>query len=184
MPDYEDELVTRAQTAWFAVSTRSRQERPVASILDHLGIPTFLPLVTETHRWSDREKKVRVPLFPSYLFAQGPASKSWQIRVRRAKGVVGIVGNARGPVAVPDKEMEAIRCIWRQELPISRCVFQSEGKRVRIVGGELNGMEGILSGTGAEARLLFSIALIQRSVSISALECKFEATGGSSGIAA
>jgi len=51
--------------SWFAVWTRSRQEKVAASTLETLGVPHFLPLKSETRQWSDRKQKVSVPLFPS-----------------------------------------------------------------------------------------------------------------------
>ena len=55
---------------WFAVWSRSWHEKMVASTLISVGVTTFLTLVTEMHRWSDRRKSVDVPLFPGYVFVQ------------------------------------------------------------------------------------------------------------------
>jgi transcription antitermination factor NusG len=55
---------------WYAVWSRSRHEKMVASALTNVGVTTFLPLVSEMHRWSDRRKSVDVPLFPGYVFVQ------------------------------------------------------------------------------------------------------------------
>ena len=48
---------------WYAVQTRARHEKTVEQRLLERGVTTFLPLVTEVHRWSDRKKSVQVPLF-------------------------------------------------------------------------------------------------------------------------
>ena len=65
---------------WYAVWSRSRHEKMVAGALTNLGITTFLPLVTETHRWSDRRKSVDVPLFPGYVFVQIPNTAEAQLQ--------------------------------------------------------------------------------------------------------
>ena len=49
------------ESSWYAVSTRSRQEKVAAAMLDGLGIRYFLPLIEEARRWSDRQKVVSVP---------------------------------------------------------------------------------------------------------------------------
>ncbi len=61
---------------WYAVHTRARHERVIAQRLREQGINTFLPLVTEVHRWSDRRKSVEVPLFGCYVFVKLPRPES------------------------------------------------------------------------------------------------------------
>ena len=41
---------------WYAVFSRSRHEKIVATALTNTGVTTFLPLVSEMHSWSDRRK--------------------------------------------------------------------------------------------------------------------------------
>ena len=65
----------------------------VASALANVGVTTFLPLVTEMHRWSDRRSLVDVPLFPGYVFVQIPNSAEAQLQVLKTNGVVQLVGN-------------------------------------------------------------------------------------------
>ena len=51
---------------WYAVLTRARHEKAAAHRLGERGVPTFLPTVTEVHRWNDRKKTVELPLFSCY----------------------------------------------------------------------------------------------------------------------
>src|SRR5579863_10130212 len=46
--------VAASQPQWYAIHTRSQHEKAVVSHLKSEGIETFLPLVSEIHRWSDR----------------------------------------------------------------------------------------------------------------------------------
>ncbi len=57
-------------THWYAVHTRARHEKMVAERLLEQGVSTYLPLMRETHRWSDRKKVVELPLFSCYVFAR------------------------------------------------------------------------------------------------------------------
>ena len=68
---------------WFAVWTRSRQEKTSAAMLAALGVPHFLPLIDEERRWSDRKKMVSLPLFPGYLFVQIANSSEIQVCVQK-----------------------------------------------------------------------------------------------------
>ncbi len=55
-----------AQSKWYAVQTRARHEKVVAERLQEQGLTAFLPLIATVHRWSDRQKKVELPLFSCY----------------------------------------------------------------------------------------------------------------------
>src|SRR5258708_15133311 len=53
--------VSPTDLRWYAVRTRSRHEKIATQQLHTRGIETFLPVVTQIHRWSDRKKQVEVP---------------------------------------------------------------------------------------------------------------------------
>ena len=55
---------------WYAVYTTSRAEKKVKQRLDESGIENYLPLRTEIRIWSDRKKKVSLPLIPGYIFVR------------------------------------------------------------------------------------------------------------------
>lgn len=54
--------------SWYAVYTAARAEKKVKERLDQIGIENYLPLRTEYRVWSDRKKKVSVPLISGYIF--------------------------------------------------------------------------------------------------------------------
>src|ERR1035438_510039 len=119
---------------WYAVWSRSRHEKMVASALSNAGITNFLPLVTETHRWSDRRKSVDVPLFPGYVFVQIPNSPEAHLQVLKTSGVVQFVGNRQGAVPIDDKEISSVRTVTQQRIDCGPYPFlqvgQSEERRV------------------------------------------------------
>ena len=53
---------------WYVVRTKPQHEVKSAQYLEKLGVEVFCPVITEIHQWSDRRKKVTVPLFKSYIF--------------------------------------------------------------------------------------------------------------------
>jgi transcription antitermination factor NusG len=152
---------------WYAVSSRSRHETMVATALTNTGVTTFLPLVSEMHSWSDRRKLVDVPLFPGYVFVQIPNSAEAKLRVLKTSGVVQFVGNRKGAVPIQDKEISDVRAALEQKIGCSPYPFLQLGQRVRIRGGSLDGVEGILVGRDSATKLVISIELIQRSLAIS-----------------
>jgi len=169
---------------WYAVMSRSRHERLIAGALTSLGIRTLLPLVSETHRWSDRRKVVDVPLFPGYVFVQIPNSREAQVAVLRTTGVVRFVGNQSGALAIPDREIDDVRAVLSHKMNCSPFPFLKIGQRVRIVGGSLDGVEGILLRRDSEHKLVISIELIQRSLAVSVCNFDVEPVGNYAGVAA
>src|SRR5437870_13327455 len=55
---------------WYAIQTRYRFERKAAAQLQNKGIETFLPVIEESHRWSDRSTHIFVPLLSGYVFVR------------------------------------------------------------------------------------------------------------------
>lgn len=55
---------------WFVVKTLPRHEKKVAEQLEKLNYTTYLPLQTTWRMWSDRKKKVELPLIPSIVFVK------------------------------------------------------------------------------------------------------------------
>ena len=53
---------------WLVIYTKPRSEKKVSQRLKEMGIMIFCPTVTTVRQWSDRKKKVEVPLFNSYVF--------------------------------------------------------------------------------------------------------------------
>ena len=152
---------------WYAVFSRSRHERMVATALTNTGVTTFLPIVSEMHSWSDRRKLVDVPLFPGYVFVQIPNSPEAKLHVLKTSGVVQFVGNRQGAVSIPDKEISDVRAVLERKVSCSSHPFLEVGQRVRIRGGSLDGVEGILIGCDSASKLVISIELIQRSLAVS-----------------
>lgn len=152
---------------WFAVRTRSRQEKTAASMLHAFGIPNFLPLISEVHQWSDRSQAVATPMFKGYLFVRlGPAREP-RIQVLKTPGIAGLVGNQSGPLPIPDLEIESIRSVLAQRMHCSPHPFLAVGKRVRVVCGPLAGVEGTLVRANADCKLVISVEMIQQSIAIS-----------------
>ena len=165
---------------WYAVFSRSRHEKIVATALTNTGVTTFLPLMSEMHSWSDRRKLVDVPLFPGYVFVQIPNTAEAKLHVLKTSGVAQFVGNRRGAVAIPNKEISDVRAVLGKKVSCSSHPFLEVGQRVRIRGGSLDGVEGILVGCDSASKLVISIELIQRSLAVSVYNLDVEPIGSCS----
>ncbi len=150
---------------WYVIQTRYRFEAKIAAQLQSKGVETFLPLLNEVHHWSDRQKTISLPLFSGYVFVRLRPSPPARARVLRTEGVMGFV-NVHGDASpIPSQQIDDLRRLLAQKLPCALHAFLKVGQRVRIRGGCLDGLEGILAQSGQKT-LVISIECIQRSVAV------------------
>lgn len=160
-------MIEQEPRNWYAVQTRARNEKVISERLQEQGLTTFLPLVTEVHRWSDRKKKVELPLFSCYVFAKLEAGNNDErMRVYRTGGVFGIVSMRGEAIPIPDEQIEALRTVVTQQIPFSAHPYLKIGQRVRIRGGSLDGVEGVLLSRSGDRTLIISVEAIQRSLAV------------------
>jgi transcription antitermination factor NusG len=152
---------------WYAIQTRSRHEKFVSYQLQSRGIEHYLPIITEVHSWSDRKKKVELPLFSGYVFVHVAPINEERVRVLRADGVVRFVGPSAEGTPIPEEEIQSVRMLIDQKVPWVAHPFLKVGQRIRIRGGALDGVEGIFQSRSGEDMLVVSVDAIQRSLSIS-----------------
>lgn len=55
---------------WYVVYTKPKWEKRVSEQLQKFGINSYCPLTHKVQQYSDRKKKVVVPLFNNYVFVQ------------------------------------------------------------------------------------------------------------------
>lgn len=60
---------------WYVVQTKPKWEKKVAEQLQKIGVTCYCPTVIKIHQYSDRKKKVEVPLFYRYVFVQVPENE-------------------------------------------------------------------------------------------------------------
>jgi len=158
--------IAAEEANWYAIHTVARHEKRVALQLQESGVVTFLPLMQQIRQWSDRRMVVEVPLFSCYAFVRTAQTSQERLKVLRTPGVVGFVGSERVGTPIPREEIENLQTAIREKIPYAVHPFVGAGKRVRIRGGALNGMEGILEDQHGSKRLVVSVELLRRSVSI------------------
>ena len=172
----------KLDSPWFALWTRSRQEKVAASMLRGVGIQYFLPLKAELRQWSDRKKVVESPLFSGYLFVKMNLSRDNRLQVLNSSGIVGFVGNSSGPAPIPDQQIEQIRTVINEGLECSESPLLEEGDLVRVVRGPLIGLQGRLIQKNSSSRLLISIESINRAVAISVVRTDVKPVEDGTGI--
>ena len=152
------------QFSWYAVCVRSQHEKRVADALTSKGYECLLPTYRERRKWSDRTKVLELPLFPGYLFSR------FDIEVRlpilTTPGVLSVAGLGKIPQSLDPEEIEQIQKVHVSGHPAQPWPFFKIGEKVRITAGPLQGVQGLLVQRRGETRVVLSVSLIEKSISV------------------
>ncbi len=140
---------------WYAVYTRPRWEKKVASLLEDRGITNYCPLNKVNRQWSDRRKVVLEPLFKGYVFVQVSEANKWELLT--VNGIVNYVYWLGKPATIRETEIDTIRRFLHEfeDIEIVEAGLQVN-TAVRIKQGVLMNYKGILlelNGNKAKVRI-------------------------------
>jgi transcriptional antiterminator RfaH len=93
---------------WFVLFTKPRNELKVLERLTAIGIEAYTPCRIEVRQWSDRKKKIRVPLLPSMVLVSLQEKELDQ--VFEVPGVVRYLFEHGKRAKVSDQEVLAMQC--------------------------------------------------------------------------
>jgi transcription antitermination factor NusG len=151
---------------WFAVHTRSRHEVRVYDQLFLKDIEAFLPMYASLRRWSDRQKRILLPLFGGYIFVHIPWTSEARLKVLKTYGVARIVSDQERAAPVPDEQILAIQRLVSEKYAVEPYPFLEVGREVEIRRGSLKGLRGILIRKKGAYRFVVSVNLIRQSVAV------------------
>lgn len=159
----KQQLTTSKQKTWFAIYTKSRNEKKVFARLIEAGIEAYLPQQKILKQWSDRKKWVEEPLFRSYLFVQ--ISQEDYYKVLSIIGVVKYISFEGRAVIVPDQQILAIKQFLNNEedVLLSDESFKI-GNKVEIFRGALKGLMGNLVELKGKQKVKIEIESIGQSI--------------------
>lgn len=119
----------------------------MAETLRKINVEVYCPMVTEVRQWSDRKKKLSVPLFRSYVFIR--ITEKERHKVFDVPGVVKYLYWLGKPALVRDTEIDTIRD-WLRGGRVEDVVIEnlSPGDRIIIKSGALKDQEAIIKKVG------------------------------------
>jgi transcriptional antiterminator RfaH len=63
-------MIEGSSKKWFVLCTKPRNELKVTERLTRIGVEVYTPTKIEVRQWSDRKKKVSIPLLPSMVLVK------------------------------------------------------------------------------------------------------------------
>jgi transcription antitermination factor NusG len=154
----------QTQQLWYAVRVKSNRERVTAASLRGKEFEVFLPVYSSATMKNGKERLAAHPLFPGYLFSRFDPLK--RLPILTIPGVVGVVGLGKMPQPVESQEMDRLFAITESRLPVAPYPYPPVGDRIRLQGGPLRGLEGIILCQKGQDKLVVSVSLLQRSVAV------------------
>ena len=153
-----------AREEWFAVTVDPKLTQPTLVTIRQKGYDAFTPFQTVIRKWRGRTSESQVPAFPGYLFVR--LDVRFRLPVLTTPGVRGLVGYGKQPAAICDEEIEAIRRVMASKLPAEASPFLQAGDVVRLIGGPLAGLTGVLISQTKLNRVLIRVTLIQQALAV------------------
>jgi transcription antitermination factor NusG len=128
---------------WYVVYTKPKWEKKVAEQLTKIGVECYCPMVTQVRQWSDRKKKVIVPLFNSYIFVQLPEAE--RSLVFQSAGAVRYLFWLGKAAIVRDEEIATIKQ-WLDKPDVYDISIDTiqVGDRINVESGPFAAQEAIV----------------------------------------
>jgi len=154
-----------AKALWYAVYTKSRQEKKLAERLTEAGIEAYVPLQKVLRQWSDRKKMVEMPLIRSYCFVKITMRQYYD--VLNTPGAVRYVWFSGKPAPIPDRQIDLLKVITGANVPVDviRAGFEP-GSPVRVIAGPLAGLEGELIRFAGKSKVVVRIDHLDQALAV------------------
>jgi transcription antitermination factor NusG len=156
--------------AWFALTVKTQHESVTREGLENKGLDSFVPMFWSTRKWSDRTKRIQLPLFPGYVFCRFKPEN--RLPVLQTVGVRSVVGFGNEILPIPEEEIEQIRRMLSSGSPVEPWPYLQAGQRVRVHKGPLMGLDGVLVEVRSTYKIVVGIQLLQRSVAVQLDRCQ------------
>lgn len=133
---------------WFAMRATYRRGMQIKSLLDKKGINNFIPMRYEIRIKNGRKKRELVPVISDLIFIHTVQSQLQWVKDRNPYLQYMIDSRNRQKIIVPDEQMKsfiAVAGTYNEQLIFfsPNEVNLRKGTKVRIIGGDFEGYEGI-----------------------------------------
>jgi transcriptional antiterminator RfaH len=161
-----EEIAIREGVRWSAVMTKPRCEKAVARYCTGIKIANYLPWRRRVERYQRRTVTTWLPMFPGYVFVQYDPARPGEL-VNSHK-IIQILNVSPAGEAILVEELRALQRMEEvgrtAEIEVMPEIVP--GEAVRITGGPLNGVNGIVERRVGKVRVTVNVDILGQSVSI------------------
>lgn len=151
---------------WHVLYVKCQHEKKINSLLEEQEFDTFLPLVSTIKQWSDRKKKVQIPLFSSYIFIN-TNSKYDFFKVLNIEGVFKYIRFGNEYAKVREEEIFKIKNLLDVEGVFNVKVVENgfkKGDKAIINCGSLSNLECEILKTNNGNKILVRLESIGQNI--------------------
>jgi transcription antitermination factor NusG len=143
---------------WLVCHTKPRCEKKFAALMQAEKFEHYLPLVESIRRYGNQTKRFTKPLFPGYVFAHVPVNEKARIYQQ------DLLARA---ITIDDEEkflrqLADVKAIVASGFQLTVMPLLSKGRRVKIVGGALHGVEGFVDDPKNPKGILVAVDVLQQ----------------------
>lgn len=157
--EHPEEWIGEVPGRWWVLHTRARNEKVVASVLARHRVCYYLPLARLERTYAKCRVTVRLPLFPGYLFLCGDhEARERALKTNRVAKILEVEdqGQLRAELRQVCRALEA-------DGKVGLFTSLRRGRRCRITGGTLKGLEGVVLRRGRHCRMYLSVTMLGQS---------------------
>lgn len=118
----------RIEKQWFVLYTKPRNEKKLAERLQQNGIECYCPVRTEVRQWSDRKKKIKVPILPSMILVYIEDNK--RSEVFNDSAAIRFLYELGKPAVVRDVEVESLKASLQKNIAKHEVERLQPGQRI------------------------------------------------------
>ena len=143
---------------WLVCHTKPRCEKKFSALLRAEKFEHYLPLVESVRRYAQQTKRFTKPLFPGYVFTKIPQEKKARIYQQDLLARAIIVEDEAKFL----RQLDDVKAIVASGLELSVMPLLTKGRRVKIVGGPLHGLEGYVDNPANPQGIVISVDVLQQ----------------------
>jgi len=143
---------------WLVCHTKPRCEKKFAALMAAEKLEHYLALVQSVRRYAQQTKKFTKPLFPGYVFAKVPVEKKARIYQQDLLARAIIVEDE----ATFLRQLDDVKAIVASGFELSVMPLLTKGRRVKVVGGPLHGLEGFVDDPSNPRGIVLSVDVLQQ----------------------
>jgi transcription antitermination factor NusG len=139
---------------WLVCHTKPRCEKKFAALMAAEKFEHYLAL----SRYAQQTKKFMKPLFPGYVFARVPIEHKTRIYQQDLLARAIIVEDEAKFL----RQLADVKAIVASGFELSVMPLVTKGRRVKIVGGPLHGLEGLVDNPANPRGIVLSVDVLQQ----------------------
>jgi transcription antitermination factor NusG len=143
---------------WLVCHTKPRCEKKFAALMAAEKFEHYLALIASLRRYAQQTKKFMKPLFPGYVFARVPIEHKTRIYQQDLLARAIIVEDEAKFL----RQLADVKAIVASGFELSVMPLVTKGRRVKIVGGPLHGLEGLVDNPANPRGIVLSVDVLQQ----------------------